>query len=105
MFEKLFNKSETTTTMTPETIYASALETEKKMNDLLVELHKEFDPNYIAIENLLISYMYTTCIPEDVIYDIFRNFCNTQKLPAMSMIPGFNNHSKLNILTGGIANV
>lgn len=105
MFEKLFNKSETTTTMTPETIYASALETEKKMNDLLVELHKEFDPNYIAIENLLISYMYTTCIPEDVIYDIFRNFCNTQKLPAMNMIPGFNDHSKLNILTGGIANV
>lgn len=92
-------------TMTPETIYTSTIETERKMHDLLVEFHKEADPNYIAIENLLISYMYTTCIPEDVIYNIFRDFCNTQKLPAMSMIPGFNDHSKFNILTGGIANV
>ena len=98
---KLFNKP----AMTPETIYNSAIEIERKMHDLLVELHKEFDPNYIAVENLLISYMYTTCIPEDTIYDIFRNFCNTQELPAMSMIPGFNDQSKINILTGGIANV
>lgn len=95
-----FNKS----TMTPETIYNSAIETERKMHDLLVEFHKEADPNYIAIENLLISYMYTTCIPEDVIYNIFRDFCNTQELPVMSTIPGFNDHSKLNILTGGIVN-
>ena len=95
---KLFNKP----AMTPETIYNSAIETERKMHDLLIEFHKEADPNYIAIENLLISYMYTTCIPEDVIYDIFRNFCETQSLPEMNTIPGFNDHSKITTLTGGL---
>lgn len=83
----------------------NAIQTEAAMHDLLIRVGRNTDPNYIAIENLLISYMYTTCIPEDVIYNIFQNFCNTQELPAMSMIPGFNDHSKINILTGGIANV
>lgn len=67
----------------------SVLETEKRMHNLLVKFHKETDPNYIAIENLLISYMYTTYIAENVIYDIFKDFCKTGILPALNTIPGF----------------
>lgn len=67
----------------------AVLETERRMYDLLIEFNKDSDPNYIAIENLLISYMYTTCIAEDAIYNIFKDFCKTGTLPALNTIPGF----------------
>lgn len=67
----------------------SVLDIERRMHDLLVEFNKDSDPNYIAIENLLISYMYTTCIAEDTIYNIFKDFCKTGILPALNTIPGF----------------
>ena len=70
-------------------IHKSAYETELAMNDLLTSIHKEADPNYIAIKNLLILYMYTTNILEDTIYNIFKEFCNTESLPALNTIPGF----------------
>lgn len=71
----------------------SVLETERRMHDLLVEFNKDSDPNYIAIENLLISYMYTTCIAEDTIYNIFKDFCKTGTLPALNTIPEFRRRS------------
>ena len=74
----------------PESIHKSARETELAMNELLISINKSADPNYIAVKNLLVSYMYTTNILEDTIFSIFKKFCETQTLPAMNIIPGFN---------------
>lgn len=87
---------------TPESIHKSARETELAMNKLLISINKTVDPNYIAVKNLLVSYMYTTNILEDTIFSIFEEFCKTQSLPAMNTIPGFNDHSKITTLTGGL---
>ena len=75
---------------TPESIHKSARETELAMNELLIFINKTADPNYIAVKNLLVSYIYTTDILEDTIFSIFKEFCETQTLPAMNTIPGFN---------------
>lgn len=75
---------------TPESIHKSARETELAMNKLLISINKSADPNYIAVKNLLVSYMYTTNILEDTIFSIFKKFCETQTLPVMNTIPGFN---------------
>lgn len=75
---------------TPESIHKSARETELAMNELLIPINKSADPNYIAVKNLLVSYMYTTNILEDTIFSIFKKFCKTQTLPVMNTIPGFN---------------
>ncbi len=88
--------------LTPESIHKSARETELAMNEQLISINKSTDPNYIAVKNLLVSYMYTTNILEDTIFNIFKEFCKTQSLPAMNTIPGFNDHSKITILTGGL---
>lgn len=74
---------------TSESIHKSARETELAMNELIISINKSTDPNYIAVKNLLVSYMYTTCILEDTIFDIFKEFCETQILPAMNTVPGF----------------
>lgn len=94
----IFHKSEPT----PERVHMNAIQTEQAMNDLLASLNKQADPNITAVKNLLISYMYTTCILEDTIFKIFEDFCTTGILPAMNTIPGFNDHSRITEYTGGL---
>lgn len=97
----IFHKS-TTAATSPERVHMNALQAEHAMDDLLVFLNKQADPNIIAVKNLLISYMYTTCILEETIYKIFADFCNTGILPQMNTIPGFNDRSRITEYTGGL---
>nr|DAZ81415.1 MAG TPA: hypothetical protein [Caudoviricetes sp.] len=72
----------------------NAIQTEAAMHDLLIRVGRNTDPNYISIKNLLISYMYNTCISKSKIYEIFVEFCNTGVLPAMSTVPGYYRYNK-----------
>ena len=62
----------------------SARQAEKAMNEILRDLHRQNDADYVSIRNWLCTLMYTTGLYEDDAVRFFKQFCEFGTLPALN---------------------
>lgn len=62
----------------------TAIKAEHAMNEILRDLHKTTDSNFVAVKNWLCVLMYTTKLYESDAVELFKQFCATGTLPALN---------------------
>ena len=62
----------------------TAIKAEHAMDEILRDIHKTTDSNFIAVKNWLCVLMYTTKLYENDAVELFKQFCTTGTLPALN---------------------